>query len=150
MKYKTGGWIIKYLILLIFFTISLNIYSKEYGRSSVFDIPQREISIIATEEGYYPEKLAIFQGEKVRFFVTSTTKRPSCFIMNSQEVFLTAEKGKISEGVGYFDRPGTYRYHCPTGKLQGKIIVMPKRVEMKREVASKKESAPIVNIWIPK
>ena len=93
--------------------------------------------------------MAIFQGEKVRFFVTSTTTRPSCFMINSQEIFLSAEKGKISEGVGYFNRAGDYNFFCPTGKIKGNLTVIPKRVEKKREIASEKKS-PVIKTWMPK
>ena len=129
--------------------LSWNAHTKESSTKQLFDLAQREISVIVTDEGYYPEKLAVFQGERVRFFITSTTKKPSCFMMNSQEIFLSAELGKITEAVAYFDRSGSYNFFCPTGKLKGKLTVLPKRVQVKREIASKK-SKDIIKVWMPK
>jgi hypothetical protein len=86
--------------------------------------PMREISVIVTKEGYYPKSLSVFEGEKIKFYVTST----------------------VEESV--FDRAGEFAFYCPGSKNDGKIVVIRKVVaQPKREVASDKNEPAV---WMPK
>jgi plastocyanin len=106
--------------------------------------PTREISIIVTKEGYYPKSLSVFEGEKVKFYVTSTLDEPHCMIVEGHKVFLAANKGKVTEAEATFDKAGEFAFYCPSSKSDGKIVVMKKFVP-KREIASEKS-----DVWIPK
>jgi hypothetical protein len=112
--------------------------------------PTRDFSIIVTSEGYYPTHISLFQGEKVRFFVTNLTDQPACVIVSHHNVFLAAEKGKVTEGEAYFNEAGTFPFYCPSTKHNGKISVIEKKKKVvERKIAS--ESAPIVEgPWIPR
>ncbi len=103
--------------------------------------PTREISIIVTKEGYYPKSLSVFEGEKVKFFITSTVEDPSCVIVESHKVFMAATKGKITEGEAVFDKAGEFAFYCPSSKNDGKIVVLRKH-QPKREIAS--------DVWMPR
>ncbi len=106
--------------------------------------PTREISIIVTKEGYYPKSLSVFEGEKVKFYVTSTLDEPHCMIVEGHKVFLAANKGKVTEAEATFDKAGSFAFYCPSSKSDGKIVVM-KRFVPKREIASEKS-----DVWTPK
>jgi plastocyanin len=106
--------------------------------------PMREISIIVTKEGYYPKSLSVFEGEKVKFYVTSTLDEPHCMIVEGHKVFLAANKGKVTEAETTFDKAGEFAFYCPSSKSDGKIVVMKKYVP-KREIASEKS-----DVWTPK
>lgn len=143
----------RYLPLLVF-TVGLlagslgpdiGPYALDYGAEVKYEVPIREHGVIVTNEGYYPKRLSIFAGEKIKFFVTSTADQPSCLLVKGKEIFLAAEKGKMAEGEAFFERPGVYTYYCPTGNIEGKITVLPKKSKVRRSVASKK-----VRVWIPK
>ncbi len=111
--------------------------------------PTREFSIIVTKEGYYPNHLSLFQGEKVRLFVTNLTDEPACVIVAGHELFLSAEKGKITEAESVFPKAGTFPFYCPSTKHNGKISV----IEIKKKVAERKiasESQVVEGPWIPK
>lgn len=105
------------------------------------ETPTREISIIVTKEGYYPKSLSVFEGEKVKFFVTSTVEDPSCVIVESHKVFMAAAKGKVTEGEAVFDKAGEFAFYCPSSKNDGKIVVLRKH-QPKREIAS--------DVWMPR
>jgi plastocyanin len=109
--------------------------------------PRREVSIIVTKEGYYPKSLSVFEGEKVKFFLTSTVEAPSCLIVEHHKVFMAANKGKLTEGEAVFDKPGEFAFYCPGSKNDGKIVVL-KKVQAKREIASEKKGDSMV--WTPK
>lgn len=106
--------------------------------------PTREISVIVTQEGYYPKSLSVFEGEKVKFYVTSTVDKPDCLIVESHKVFMAATKGKITESEVVFDKAGEFAFYCPSSQNDGKIIVLKKSVP-KREVASEKK-----DYWAPR
>ncbi len=113
---------------------------------SVKPQPLREISIIVTKEGYYPRSLSVFEGEKVKFYVTSTLDEPHCMIVEGHKVFLAANKGKVTEAEATFDKAGEFAFYCPSAKSDGKIVVM-KKVVPKREMASEKTEGML---WTPK
>lgn len=108
--------------------------------------PVREVAVIVTKEGYYPKSLSVFEGEKVKFFVTSTVEEPHCMIVESHKVFLAANKGKVTEAEAVFDKAGEFAFYCPSSKNDGKIVVLKKAVP-KREVASEKSHE---SVWTPK
>jgi hypothetical protein len=75
--------------ILLFLFIPFLVHAMEAGKPQ----PSREISIIVTKEGYYPRSLSVFEGEKVKFYVTSTLDEPHCMIVEGHKVFLAANKG---------------------------------------------------------
>jgi hypothetical protein len=109
--------------------------------------PTREVSIIVTKEGYYPRSISVFEGEKIKFYVTSTLEGPGCMIVESHKVFLAANKGKIAEGEALFDKAGEFAFYCPGSKNDGRVVVM-KKVAPKREIASDKKNESM--IWTPR
>jgi len=109
--------------------------------------PTREVSIIVTKEGYYPKSISVFEGEKVKFYVTSTVEEPNCLIVEAHKVFMAANKGKITEGETTFDKAGEFAFYCPSSKNDGKIVVLKKQLP-KREIASEKEDSDMV--WKPR
>lgn len=109
--------------------------------------PTREVSVIVTKEGYYPKSLSVFEGEKIKFYLTSTLEEPNCLIVESHKVFMAANKGKVTEAEATFDKPGEYAFYCPSSKIDGKIVVLKKFVP-KREIASEKNHEGM--LWMPK
>ena len=105
--------------------------------------PTREVAVIVTKEGYYPKQFTVFQGERVKFYVTATVEQPDCLIVQGQKVFLAANKGKITEAEAVFEQPGTYAFYCPASKHDGKITVLEKIDARGRKPASGAA-------WIPK
>ncbi|MBT3586544.1 MAG: hypothetical protein HN509_16670 [Halobacteriovoraceae bacterium] len=121
----------------------------DYGKAEKYTVPLREHSVIVTKEGYYPKNISVFEGEKIRFYLTSTLKEPSCLLIQEKNLFLPAEKGKISEGEVFFKRPGKFKFYCPSGNIKGQITVLQKITEekkIKREIASKRPKP----VWRPR
>ncbi len=131
---------------LLLLTISLLTFSAYAEEAKKNTHPTREVSIIVTKEGYYPKSLSVFEGEKIKFYVTSTVEEPNCLIVESHKVFMAANKGKVSEAEVVFDNPGEFAFYCPSSKNDGKVVVL-KKFSPKREVASDKGEA---QVWMPK
>ena len=109
--------------------------------------PTRELAIIVTREGYYPKSVSVFEGEKIKFYVTSTVEEPNCLIVESHKVFMAANKGKVTEAEAVFDKAGEFAFYCPSSKNDGKVVVLKKQMP-KREVASERGDRP--DVWMPK
>jgi hypothetical protein len=133
-------------LLLLSLLLSTSLLAIESTKSRKLATPVRKHSIIISDEGYYPKELVSFVGERIHLFVTTTGDRSSCLLMPDRKLFLSVERGKISEGEVFFDTPGSYKFYCPSGQIDGKIIVMPRNNSKGRKVASEN----IVNIWLPK
>lgn len=129
------------LFLLLLVLISTSLFSAETKIH-----PTREVAVIVTKEGYYPKSLSVFEGEKIKFYLTSTVEEPSCLIVESHKVFLAANKGKVTEGEATFEKAGEFAFYCPSSKNDGKIVVIPKATP-KREVASERSRE---GLWTPK
>lgn len=122
---------------------------ETYFQGEKFDIPMREQALIITNEGYYPNRISIFRGEKVKFFITSLTDEPACFVMPDKSVYATATKGKMSETETMFDKVGTYVYQCPHSKYQGRIVVLERPSEA-QERKRRGLASENVKVWKPK
>ena len=142
------------LILIMVFVVVAPLFSAlamDYGEDSKLAVPERAIAIIVSKEGFYPQNLSVFEGEKLKILVTSVSDEPSCFTLPEKNLFLSALKGKISEGVLYFDRQGTYKFHCPAGNIQGSITVLKKKVIKGNERAVASESEKLApRVWRPR
>ncbi len=128
------------------FLISFFIMSQIFAAETKVQ-PVREMAVIVTKEGYYPKSLSVFEGEKIKFYVTSTVEEPHCMIVESHKVFLAANKGKVTEAEVVFDKAGEFAFYCPSSKNDGKIVVL-KKAMPKREVASEKSREGL--LWTPK
>jgi plastocyanin len=132
--------------------------AKVYDHHSFekFKAPQRDLSIIVGPEGYFPDRIIIFEGEKVRFFVTSTMSESRCFIVENHQVFVPANKGRIAEAEVVFDKAGEYGYFCPSFSHKGKLIVLGEReraqpvVKVNRDPASSSTLRQNDQGWVPK
>lgn len=133
----------KFLMLFLLF-FSLNTFAQEAKKVIP---PTREVAIIVTKEGYYPKHLSVFEGERVKFFVTSTVEEPNCLIVESHKIFMAANKGKVTEAEAVFEHAGEFAFYCPSSKNDGKVVVLKKQMP-KREIAS--ENGNEAKIWMPK
>lgn len=131
-------------IFFLTFLVTFNLWATDTKKGPE---PVREVSIIVTKEGYYPKSLSVFEGEKVKFYLTSTQEDPNCLIVESHKVFMAANKGKVTEGEAVFDKAGEFAFYCPSSKNDGKIVVL-KKFSPKREIASEKKDDSL--LWTPK
>ncbi len=149
------GVVIKLLTKKTFLFLSLLSIQKlwaldpTYFKEKKFDFPLREQSIIISENGYYPNKLSVFKGERVRFFITSTLAKQSCFNIPAKNIFSSPQKGEIIEREVVFDEAGTFVVNCPNMSFEGRVTVLQKSQdyveEQRRGLAS-----DVVKVWVPK
>lgn len=142
----------KYAALLLVFATSFSAMGLDYAYSEkkVYKQPVREQALIVSKEGFYPQNIVAFTGEKVRLFLTTTTDEPSCFIFPEKKVFVSAQRGKIAEDEFEVDKAGVYEFHCPTGKIKGTITVLEKESERRKRIDRSMASKQVIKVWRPK
>lgn len=138
----------KNIVCLLFMMLIATMARARADQVMNFDHPVRDISIIASETGYYPSAPTAFVGERIRLFVTATTEEKRCLLLPEKSLFLSLEKGRIDEGEFIATSPGVYKFHCPTGKLKGTLTILQRPDDRRRELASEAEKR--VRIWFPK
>jgi plastocyanin domain-containing protein len=144
----------KYLGHLYFLCILLGAnqtfaLEESYTGEKKLDVPYREQAVIVTKEGFYPNRLVVFKGEKVRFFVTAVGETSACFNIPSKNVFTTASSGKIAEAETFFDKAGTYSFNCPNNSFSGRVMVIEKAAD-KEESQRRGLASEVIKVWQPK
>ena len=113
----------KGLYLLIFFSfqaVAIDFDEKYYEQ------PVREISVIVTDTGFFPDHMMAFEGEKLKFFITSTSKKSQCMVLQKHEFFVAAENGVINQADVTVDQPGKFKFYCPSFGHEGWLTVFKK------------------------
>jgi hypothetical protein len=118
-------------------------------KAKSYKAPLREISVIATDDGYFPNKLMAFVGEQVRLYITSSSNKKDCLILQQHEVFLSAQKGVVNETLFILDKPGRYRFYCPSSKNEGHLTVI-KKDSVKETVRSIAGEKLKPTYWTPR
>ena len=119
----------------------------DYFKARKFDTPRRDVAVIVSDGGYYPENVVVFKGEKIRLYLTSAGKKEGCLNLAAKDFALSASPGEVAEGVIFFNEPGTYKFHCPVGKVDGRFTVLEKGVSTYTAGAEGEKKA---DSWQPK
>ena len=120
-----------------------------YHKAVTLDVPYREQAVIMTKEGFYPNRLTVYKGEKVRFFVTTVGDESACFNIPDKNIYTTAKSGKIIEAETFFDKAGTYQFNCPNNSFAGRVMVIEKESD-RQETMRRGLASDVVKIWKPK
>ncbi len=122
---------------------------ESYHKDKTLDVPYREQAVIISKEGFYPNRLSVFKGEKVRFFVTAVGLDSACFNIPDKNVYTTAAPNKIVEAEAYFDKVGVFQFNCPNNTFSGRVMVLEKASD-RQESMRRGLASDSVKIWKPK
>jgi plastocyanin len=122
---------------------------ESYNQEKSLDVPYREQAVIISKEGFYPNRLVVFKGEKVRFFVTAVGVDSACFNIPDKNVYSTARPDKIAEAETFFDKVGVYQFNCPNNSFQGRVMVLEKPSD-REETMRRGLASDTVKVWRPK
>jgi len=122
---------------------------ESYFQKEKFDFPYREQAIIVTGTGFYPNRISVFKGERVRFFITALGDTKSCFNLDYKNVYSTATNGKLTEVETFFDKAGTFVFSCPNFSHHGRILVLEKEKD-KEETLRRGLASDVIKVWQPK
>lgn len=122
---------------------------ETYYKGNTFDVPYREQGVIIGKEGFYPNRIVVYKGEKVRFFVTSVGVDSACFNIPDKNVFSTPGKDKIAETEVFFDKVGVFQFNCPNNTFSGRVMVLEKASD-REETQRRGLASDVVKVWRPK
>lgn len=137
--------------MAILATLYQKAYALEetYFKGSTLDVPYREQAVIVGKEGFYPGRIVVFKGEKVRFFVTAVGVDSACFNIPDKNAFTSPGKDKIAETEVFFDKVGIFQFNCPNNTFTGRVIVLEKASDM-AETKRRGLASDVVKVWRPK
>ena len=122
---------------------------ESYNKDKTLDVPYREQAVIISKDGFYPNRLTVFKGEKVRFFVTAVGVESACFNIPDKNIYKTAVASQIVEAETFFDKVGVFQFNCPNNTFTGRVMVLEKASD-KDESARRGLASDTVKIWKPK
>lgn len=122
---------------------------ETYFQKETLDVPYREQAIIVGENGFYPNRIIAYQGERVRFFVTSAGVKNACFNIPDKNVFSGPSEGKILEVEAFFDKSGVFQFNCPNSAYVGRVMVLEKAAD-KEERLRRGLASDVTKVWRPK
>lgn len=83
----------------------------------------QEVSIIATDTGYLPSKVFVRRNIPVKLFLTSSSARKLCFMMDDFSVRKGVSNQTVEQVSFLPTKPGQYRFYCPVQEIEGQVIV---------------------------
>lgn len=137
------------MIAMNFGTKSAFALEESYNKDKVFEVPYREQAVILSKEGFYPNRITVFKGEKVRFFITAVGVDSGCFNIPDKNIYTTANTQKITESEVFFDKVGVFQFNCPNNTYAGRVMVLEKPSD-KDESKRRGLASDTVKVWKPK
>lgn len=83
----------------------------------------QEVALIAGELGYFPKALFVTQDIPVRLFVTGTSEKTLCIMMDSFNVRKQIRSRQVEEVTFTPGTAGKYRFYCPVNGMEGTLVV---------------------------
>lgn len=83
----------------------------------------QEVSVIATEQGFFPKILFVTRDIPVRLFITGVSNRSLCILIDTFQIRRQVQSHKIEEIEFLPSTPGTYRFYCPINGMEGTLFV---------------------------
>lgn len=142
-------FLIALTVLAVFSAREVFALTETYNVDKTLDVPYREQAVIIGKEGFYPNRISVFKGEKVRFFVTSVGVDTACFNIPDKNVFTSPKSDKIVEVEAFFDKVGVFQFNCPNNTFTGRVMVLEKASD-RQESQRRGLASDVVKIWRPK
>lgn len=141
----------RFFFLMFILMVSHEAFALQetYYTDKTLEVPYREQAIIIGKEGFYPNRITVFKGEKVRFFVTSVGVDSACFNIPDKNIYTSPKSDKIVETEAYFDKVGVFQFNCPNNTFSGRVMVLEKASD-RQETARRGLASDVVKIWKPK
>lgn len=83
----------------------------------------QEFAVIASETGYFPQRLIVRRNIPVRVFLTSSSPKALCFIMDDFNIKKGFANQAMEEVRFLPTKAGQYKFYCPVQEIEGTVIV---------------------------
>ena len=102
---------------------SQSVASQDIPQSVVSRKGVQEVSVIASDLGYFPKTIFVSRDVPVRMYVTGASKNTLCIMMDSFQVRKQVKSQRIEEITFVPNVPGKYRFYCPVNGMEGNLVV---------------------------
>ena len=143
-----------YLFLLLVFWSNYLLAVKP--KIKLLRNPIQERSVIFDKGEYYPDKIILREGDKLKLFFANLSEKKSCLYGKSLDLFLSADPGEFVEKELVLSNFGEYKLSCPGPKSELTVLVL-RRVESRNLASGQPKSgrnpASITkqsSQWVPK
>lgn len=106
---------------------------KRQSAKIIFEKGVQEVSLIASDLGFFPKKIFVTSGIPVRIYATGVSKKTLCIMIDYFSIRTQVHTQKISEMNFLPTAAGEYRYYCPINGMEGFIVVRERVDEAKKE-----------------
>ncbi len=112
----------------------------------------REISLIVSDNGPFPQKIIIFTDEKIRLFLTNIGKNKQCFYFPTKKIFIAVPFNDLTSIDLEMNQAGEFQYTCPGSTLKGSILVLERGEIRPKSFIQKKYlwDNPEETNWVPR
>ncbi len=83
----------------------------------------QEVSVIATDTGFHPQKIYVRKNIPVHLFLTSASPSKLCFIMDDFQIRKGVSIQQVDQVNFLPTRVGEYKFYCPVSEIKGALIV---------------------------
>ena len=83
----------------------------------------QEVAVIANDLGFFPSTIFLTEGIPVRMYITGSTQKSQCFLLDQFGVRRQIRNQKIEEVTFTPDQSGTFSFHCPMNGAKGTLVV---------------------------
>lgn len=84
---------------------------------------QQEVSVIASDMGFFPSRIFVTEGVPVKLFLSTPGQNTLCFMVDQFGVKKGILPGHVEEVSFVPDARGDYRFYCPIKAIEGRITV---------------------------
>jgi hypothetical protein len=83
----------------------------------------QEVALIASDLGFFPRTIFITRDIPVRLFVTGSSKKSLCIMMDFFQIRRQVRSQKIEEITFTPPAAGQFRFYCPINGMEGTLLV---------------------------
>lgn len=101
----------------------------------------QEVSVIVSDQGYFPPKISVTQGVPVKMFLSASSGSTLCMMVDEWNIKKGVAPGKVEELTFTPTTPGVYRFYCPVKSIEGSLVVREAPATIAtRSIASQREA----------
>ena len=89
----------------------------------VYKYGVQEFALIASDTGYFPQRIFVRKNIPVKLFVTSGSQSPQCFVLDDFSIRKGVGPQQVEEIRFLPTHVGQYKFYCPKQEIEGSLVV---------------------------
>lgn len=89
----------------------------------VYKYGVQEFALIASDTGYFPNKIIVRRNIPVKLYLTSASSQSLCFVMDDFSIRKGVQNMQTDQVNFLPTKAGQYKFYCPVKEIEGSIVV---------------------------